>query len=111
YPDPQRQVDQWARAFVGDSHTCDTMQLLIAIHQAIKEQFSYGRREEGGTQAPLQPLELKTGSCRDFALFMMEAVRSLGFAARFVSGYLYDEALVDASGRLGGGGAAPARGQ
>ena len=105
YPDPQRQVDQWARGFVGDSRTCDTMELLIAINQAIKEQFSYARREEMGTQEPLRTLELKTGSCRDFALFMMEAVRSLGFAARFVSGYLYDEALIGAESGVVGGGA------
>src|SRR5208283_5616528 len=41
----------------------------------------------------------------DFALLMMEAARSLGLAARFVSGYLYDEKLIGASGGLVGGGA------
>ena len=43
-------------------------------------------------------------ACRDFAVLMMEAARSLGFAARFVSGYLYDEALVDSVDPMVGGG-------
>jgi transglutaminase-like putative cysteine protease len=105
YMDPDREIDRWARAFLGEGKTCDTMELLVAINQAIKEEFSYARREETGTQTPLQTLELRTGSCRDFALFMMEAVRSLGFAARFVSGYLYDQALIGAESGVVGGGA------
>ena len=105
YPDPERRVDQWARAFLGDSRTCDTMELLMNMNRAIKEQFPYARREEVGTQTPLETLDKQSGSCRDFALFMMEAVRSLGFAARFVSGYLYDEELLAAESGVVGGGA------
>ena len=105
YPDPQRQVDQWARGFLGDSRTCDTMELLMNMNRAIKDQFPYARREEVGTQTPLETLQKQSGSCRDFALFMMEAVRSLGFAARFVSGYLYDEELLAAETGVVGGGA------
>jgi transglutaminase-like putative cysteine protease len=105
YADPQRRIDQWARGFLGEQRTCDSMELLLNINQAIKEQFSYARREEVGTQKPLQTLEKQSGSCRDFALFMMEAVRSLGFAARFVSGYLYDEELLGAESGVVGGGA------
>jgi transglutaminase-like putative cysteine protease len=41
----------------------------------------------------MQTLESKAGSCRDFALLFIEAARSLGFGARFVTGYLYDPAL------------------
>jgi transglutaminase-like putative cysteine protease len=105
YADPQRWIDQWARGFLGDTKSRDTMELLLHMNQAIKEQFSYARREEVGTQTPLETLKKESGSCRDFALFMMEAVRSLGFAARFVSGYLYDEKLLDAESGVVGGGA------
>ena len=105
YPDPEREIDQWARGFLDQSRTRDTLELLSAINGAIKEQFEYARREEVGTQSPVDTLRRGAGSCRDFALFMMEAARSLGFAARFVSGYLYDEALIGASSALVGGGA------
>ena len=59
----------------------------------------------GGTNAPGQTLATRSGACRDFALLMMEACRSLGMATRFVSGYLYDEALVDSVEPVVGGGA------
>ena len=55
----------------------------------IKESFGYTRRHEDGTNTPLTTLNLGRGSCRDLALLMIEAVRSLGLAARFVSGYIY----------------------
>jgi transglutaminase-like putative cysteine protease len=66
--------------------------------------FGYARREEEGTQLPADTLRTKSGSCRDFALLMMEAVRTYGLAAQFVSGYLYDEKLIGAGGGLVGGG-------
>jgi transglutaminase-like putative cysteine protease len=105
YPDPERRIDQWARGFLGKGRTRDTLELLSAINAGVKDQFEYLRREEMGTQLPTETLQRRAGSCRDFALFMMEAARSLGFAARFVSGYLYDEALIGASSALVGGGA------
>jgi transglutaminase-like putative cysteine protease len=68
---------------------------------AIHERFTYASRAEAGTQDPAVTLKLGSGSCRDFALLMMEAVRSLGLAARFVSGYLAPSGRVDLK-RLGG---------
>jgi transglutaminase-like putative cysteine protease len=105
YPDPEHQIDAWARAIVGQSREAGTLAVLVAMTGAIKGQFRYAAREAAGVQSPLETLQLASGSCRDFAVFMMEAVRSLGLAARFVSGYLYDQSLVDAARGLVGGGA------
>lgn len=104
YVDPEHRVDAWVRGVLAAAGTDNTLQILIAMTRAIKAQFAYQERAAEGTQTPVQTLENGSGTCRDFALFMMEAARSLGLAARFVSGYLYDESLLDgASGMVGGG--------
>jgi|SRR5579871_435782 len=79
-----------------------TGRLLMTLNEAISESFSYRRRSVQGTQPPAVTIEQQTGSCRDFALLMMEAARSLGFAARFVTGYVYVPDR-DKAERLGGG--------
>ena len=89
FDDPERKIELWARQFVrGDGQT-RTQDLLTDITHAIKRDFVYRRRHQPGVQEPLETLRTGMGTCRDFALFMMEAVRSLGYAARFVSGYLH----------------------
>ena len=106
YLDPGREIDRWARQFLRRQGPTGTRELLAAMTHAIKERFTYVRRQEIGTQDPLDTLKLGSGSCRDFAVLMMEAVRSLGLAARFVSGYLYVPEHGDGgrpSGRIGGG--------
>lgn len=105
YHDPENRVDAWVRKLRAELGSDDTLNVLVGITQAIKAQFAYAARDEEGTQTPIQTLDLGSGSCRDFALFMIEAVRSLGLAARFVSGYLYDESLIGADGGVVGGGA------
>jgi transglutaminase-like putative cysteine protease len=105
YPDPQHEIDRWAKRFIGTGASSGTMEVLLAMMQSIHSEFLYVRREEAGVQSPVRTLELMSGSCRDFAVLMMEGIRSLGLAARFVSGYLYDEQLVGAGGGLVGGGA------
>lgn len=86
-------VTEWVKQFLplrGQIHTRD---ILSNINQAIRDDFQYVARDALGTQRPAETLERRTGTCRDFALLMIEAARGLGVAARFVSGYLYDPAL------------------
>lgn len=89
YLDPDHEIDQWARQFLRHDGRSDTREMLAAMTHAIRRELSYFAREETGIQDPIKTLKLGTGSCRDFAVLMIEAVRSLGLAARFVSGYLY----------------------
>jgi transglutaminase-like putative cysteine protease len=105
YPDPEHKVDQWTKSFVGGAAGVGTFAVLEALTHAIKQEFTYARREEMGVQTPVETLEKRTGSCRDFTVLLMEAVRSLGLAARFVSGYLYDEALIGGESSVVGAGA------
>ena len=67
-----------------------SLDLLTQLNRRIHERFQYQRRDEEGVQNPDETISLGSGSCRDFARLFTEACRQLGFAARFVSGYLYD---------------------
>jgi transglutaminase-like putative cysteine protease len=82
-------VEKWARKLLLARKKVDTGKLLMTLNNAVRESFKYVRRSEMGTQTPGQTLSLGRGSCRDFAVFMIAAARSLGMAARFVSGYIY----------------------
>ncbi len=93
HPDSASGVAAWARRLLDGDGTGDTASLLARMTRSIKEEFQYRERDEPGVQTPDETLSLRSGSCRDYALFMMEAARSLGLAARFVTGYLYDPAL------------------
>jgi transglutaminase-like putative cysteine protease len=89
YPDPGREVDRWARQFLRRDGPTGTRELLTGMTNAIRQRFAYIVRPERGVQTPVQTLAKNSGTCRDFAVLMIEAVRSLGIAARFVSGYLH----------------------
>jgi transglutaminase-like putative cysteine protease len=97
---PARSVYNWALQFLDPSESTSTMNILRAMTKGIREEFTYSRRVEKGVQTPAETLRKKRGSCRDFAVLMIEATRSLNIAARFVSGYIY---MPNDSGHVGGG--------
>jgi transglutaminase-like putative cysteine protease len=88
--DYERAVDVWARNFLRRDGPTDTLAMLREMTIRIQKDFTYLARYEKGTQSPMETLRRRQGTCRDFAVLMIEAARSLGLAARFVSGYLYD---------------------
>ena len=102
YPDSDHVLDLWARSFVSPDGPTDTWEMLTQITKAIQRDIVYRARPEEGVQDPVQTLLTRSGSCRDMAILMMEAVRALGLAARFVSGYLYAPNS-DGAGNVGGG--------
>jgi transglutaminase-like putative cysteine protease len=104
YPDEGGQVRAWALELLGVGEL-GTLQLLTRLTREIKRRLRYAARDDEGTQAPLETRARGGGTCRDYALLMMEAVRSLGFAARFVTGYLYDPALDGGPSGIQGAGA------
>jgi transglutaminase-like putative cysteine protease len=94
HDDPRGELAAWAQRIVAAGGILRSPRdALVDMNRTIREQFTYSARDEEGTQSPLETLQRRSGSCRDFALLMMEAARRLGIAARFVSGYLYDPAL------------------
>jgi transglutaminase-like putative cysteine protease len=101
HPDPDGAVERWARSFMRRSGPTPVLALLGEMTRAIHADFAYAQRLERGVQTPIQTLESRTGACRDYAMLMMEAARSLGLAARFVSGYVYSAG--GGGSRKGGG--------
>jgi transglutaminase-like putative cysteine protease len=83
----------WLEQFWSSGQVVETYLLLEWINKAIATGFNYQQREEPGVQTPADTLNRRAGSCRDFATLFIEACRSLGLAARFVSGYLYSPGL------------------
>ncbi|ADB38869.1 transglutaminase family protein [Spirosoma linguale] len=80
-------VENWARQLAADADG-QTTAFLILLNQTIR-QFTYEIRELGAPFPPEQTLTLQKGSCRDYTTLFMAACRSMGLAARFVSGYLF----------------------
>jgi transglutaminase-like putative cysteine protease len=68
----------------------ETVPYLMALNTAVQRALVYTRRDEQGIQSSTETLERGTGSCRDYAVLLIELCRALGLAARFVSGYLFE---------------------
>lgn len=88
YPLEVASVRNWLKSQNVRSSDNDSSPLFDDLAALIKQEIGYQRREEPGVQPPQKTLRLGTGSCRDTAVLMMESARAMGFAARFVSGYM-----------------------
>ena len=89
YSDPNGELSAWARNFLDAEAPTPTFKILSDMTYRLREDIAYRARYEEGTQHPLDTLQTRSGTCRDYALLMIEALRRLGIAARFVSGYLF----------------------
>jgi transglutaminase-like putative cysteine protease len=81
-----RALADWARA-AADAHT-GVLELALALMHQIHDEFEYLPQSTSVTTGALEALELRHGVCQDFAHVLIGACRSLGLAARYVSGYL-----------------------
>ncbi|MBV8190637.1 MAG: transglutaminase family protein [Alphaproteobacteria bacterium] len=103
YPDPKTMVANWTKQFLqgegdeGDARP-ETFATLERMCKGIQQGLRYAMRFEPGTKPPDATLESGEGTCRDYALLMMEGARAFGLAARFITGYLYDPALDETVG-------------
>jgi transglutaminase-like putative cysteine protease len=88
HQDPADRLGSWARGFIRSNPT-NTWALLADLNSGVAAWISYQSRETEGTQTPIETLNRGWGSCRDLAVLLIEAARSLGFGARIVTGYLY----------------------
>lgn len=99
YLDADGRLREWAQGFVR-GHPTNTLALLKDLSAGVASRVGYELREQDDAQSPTETLQRNQGSCRDFAVLFVDAVRSLGFGARIVSGYLFDpnEDAVGSSG-------------
>lgn len=95
------EVEAWARRFVRPVGRTRLSTLLSDMTHGLRSELTYATRIEGAPQTPAETFTRRTGSCRDFAVLMAEAARSLGLAARFTSGYVYSGS--EKASRTGGG--------
>ncbi len=82
-------LTKWVGNFWQSGEELQTYSLLQLLNAYIHQTMSYQLREEPGVQTVGETLARGSGSCRDSAYLFMEAARFLGFACRFVSGYLH----------------------
>lgn len=88
FPDDAMALYKWLGEALPERDPADAESVVVALNLLIHRQITYNRRSERGVQSPAQTLALGSGSCRDLAVLLMDGARALGFATRFVSGYL-----------------------
>jgi Transglutaminase-like superfamily/Bacterial transglutaminase-like N-terminal region len=89
FEDPDHILSRWSHRFLQNLPKIDAIHVLTNMTHAIHDELEYVSRRTGRPQSPVETLRLGKGTCRDFAVLMMEGTRSLGLACRFVSGYLH----------------------
>ncbi len=94
----QTALEAWVHRYWRPDESVQTYGLLDRLCVAINQSMTYEIREEPGVQSAVETLTRGIGSCRDFANLFMQAARTLGLAARFVSGYLNSPAEDGSSG-------------
>jgi YD repeat-containing protein len=87
--DPDSVLLTWVRSLIGPPAE-PVLTFIERMSRAVHDEMIYAERNEEGVQSPAQTVRTRRGTCRDFAWLMVEGLRTLGFAARFVTGYLYD---------------------
>ena len=88
YPYEGPKLQEWLQELYRPGQVVETFDLLGKLNAHIYRSFQYARREEAGVQLPCDTISRGSGSCRDFAVLMMEAARHWGFGAQFVTGYI-----------------------
>ena len=88
YPRDGALLRRWLSGLYSPGQLINTLDLLKSLNTHVYKSFQYVRREEPGVQSPAETIALRTGSCRDYAVLLMEAARHWGFGARFVTGYI-----------------------
>ena len=88
YPYDGPMLQTWLSELYCPGQIIETFDLLNRLNTRIHESLRYAERYSPGVQLPHETLALGSGTCRDYAVLMMEAARHWGFGARFVSGYI-----------------------
>ena len=88
YPYDGPSLQAWLSKLYCPGQIVETFELLNRLNSHIHDALRYNERHAHGVQLPHETLALSSGSCRDYAVLMMEAARYWGFGARFVTGYI-----------------------